>query len=205
SVRVRGKETRQWSRKELAKTVGLVFQNPDHQIFEASVRAEVEFGPRQFGFPEEEVRQNSLQAIQVMDLETQAERDPFTLSKGERQRVAVASLLSIQPDILVLDEPTTGLDDRQQKHLMSLLRELNRKGKTILIVTHALRLVAEFCTYAIVLDRGTKVAEGHPREALLKSPGETKLPFVLELSKTMGGNALTAAEFLKNLEKNNSR
>jgi energy-coupling factor transport system ATP-binding protein len=198
TVRILGKDVRVWNRQELSRRVGLVFQNPDHQIFESTVRREIEFGPRQFGFSEQEVAQATDRALETMDLVKRVEDDPFQLSKGERQRVAVASVLSIRPDILILDEPTTGLDYRQQKYLMNLLRELNQSGTTILIVTHALKLVSDYCNHAILLSSGKVVAEGHPRE-LFFGNHNFRLPPLVELSRALNGNALSAEEFLKQL------
>lgn len=197
TIKILGKDVREWSRKELARSVGLVFQNPDHQIFEATVRQEVEFGPRRFGFSDDSMNRNVSEAIETMSLSAQAGRDPFQLSKGERQRVAVASILSVQPEILVLDEPTTGLDDLQQRYLLNLLRRLNSSGKTVIIVTHALRLVAEYCNYVVLLDSGRVAAEGHPREVLFSR--DMKLPPLLELSRSLEGNALTVDEFVNSL------
>jgi energy-coupling factor transport system ATP-binding protein len=199
SVKIFGKESRVWDRKELSRLVGLVFQNPDHQIFESTVRNEVEFGPRRFGLPEDEIQSNVKRAIETMDLSNQIESDPFQLSKGERQRVAVASVLSSKPKVLILDEPTTGLDSKQQQYLMNLLRELNQSGVTIIIVTHALKLVAEFCTYSILLQDGQKAAEGHPRDVFF-SRAMVKLPTLMELSREMKGNALSVQEFVTNLK-----
>lgn len=198
SLRVFGKEVREWDRRELARAVGLVFQNPDHQIFESTVRREIEFGPRTFGYPEDEVRRNSDHAIEVMDLAARVDHDPFQLSKGERQRVAVGSVLSVRPRILILDEPTTGLDYRQQRYLMDLLRDLNRAGATIIIVTHALWLVGEYCNYAFALKEGARLAEGHPRDLFFQER-VLKLPPLLELSALLGANALTARELTQQL------
>lgn len=200
SLKVLGKEARDWNRRDLARAVGLVFQNPDHQIFESTVRREIEFGPRTFGFSEQEIRTNCDRAMEVMDLQSHTDHDPFQLSKGERQRVAVASVLSVNPRILILDEPTTGLDYRQQKHLMDLLCELNRAGTTVIIVTHALWLVGEYCDYGFVLQEGSRVAEGHPRRLFFQER-YLKLPPLLELSRLMGATALTAAELTQQLGK----
>jgi energy-coupling factor transport system ATP-binding protein len=200
TIRILGKDVREWKHQELARKVGLVFQNPDHQIFESTVRREIEFGPRQFGFNEEEVKKATDRAIEIMDLAERVEHDPFQLSKGERQRVAVASILSIRPEILILDEPTTGLDYRQQKYLMDLLRELNREGTTIVIVTHALKLVVDYCNYSILLSQAKIISEGHPRE-LFFSDHPIRLPNLLDLSRTMHGNALNAEEFKQQLRK----
>lgn len=200
SLKVLGKEVRAWNRSDLARAVGLVFQNPDHQIFESTVRREIEFGPRTFGFPEEEIRRNTDRAIEVMDLHARSEHDPFQLSKGERQRVAVASVLSVNPRILILDEPTTGLDYTQQRYLMDLLSRLNREGTTVIIVTHALWLVGRYCNYAFCMSQGSKIAEGHPREVFFHE-SLLKLPPLLELSALLGANALTAEELKQQLGK----
>lgn len=201
SIRILGKEIREWSRKDLSKTTALVFQNPDHQIFNTTVREEVEFGPQQLGFSEEQRKKNVQRALQTMDLEAQQERDPFQLSKGERQRVAVACMLSVSPEILMLDEPTTGLDYRQQTYLMELLRELNKDGATIIIVTHSLKLVGDYCNYAILMEKGRKKAEGHPRDLFFRNELFPKLPPLWELSRIMNGNALTVDEFVSALKK----
>lgn len=201
SLRVLGKEVHEWNRKELAHNVGLVFQNPDHQIFNASVEEEIEFGPRQFGFPEDRIRENAARAMKAMDLSSQSARDPFQLSKGERQRVAVASVLSLDPKILILDEPTTGLDYKQQKHLMELLREFNASGTTIIIVTHSLRLVCEYCNYALFMQKGNIAGQGHPRELFFDEGLGIKLTPIVELSRAMKGNALSVQEFLDHLRR----
>ena len=201
TVHIMGKEIRQWSRKDLSKTAALVFQNPDHQIFNTTVKEEVEFGPRQLGFSDEQREKNVERALETMDLKPQQERDPFQLSKGERQRVAVASMLSVSPEILMLDEPTTGLDHRQQTYLMELLRELNQNGATIVIVTHSLKLVGDYCNYAILMEKGEKKAEGHPRDLFFQDNLFSKLPPLWELSRGLKGNALTVAEFVANLSR----
>ena len=199
AVRLMGKEVREWRRKELSKAAALVFQNPDHQIFSTTVKEEVEFGPRQLGFSEEQRLRNVERALKTMDLESQQDRDPFQLSKGERQRVAVASMLSVNPEILMLDEPTTGLDYRQQSYLMELLREFNRNGATIIIVTHSLKLVGDYCNFAILMEQGRKKAEGHPQKLFFQNGLFPTLPPLWDLSRKMKGNALTVDEFASRL------
>ncbi|PWT93241.1 MAG: cobalt ABC transporter ATP-binding protein [Acidobacteria bacterium] len=201
TVKILNQEVRQWARKSLAQKVALVFQNPDHQIFHTTVREEVEFGPKQFGFPEADTKRLVDLAMETMDLIGVSDRDPFQLSKGERQRVAVASILSVNPDILILDEPTTGLDYRQQKYMMELLRNLHQQGKTIIIVTHAIKLVGEYCDHALLLDRGKKVAEAHPRDLFFGDTVRMKLPPLWALSRLMNGDALTVEEFARELKK----
>ena len=204
TVLLMGKEVRDWRRKELSKAAALVFQNPDHQIFSTTVKEEVEFGPRQLGFSDEQRTKNVERALETMDLASQQERDPFQLSKGERQRVAVASMLSVNPEILMLDEPTTGLDYRQQTYLMELLREFNRNGATIVIVTHSLKIVGDYCNYAIVMEKGGKKAEGHPREVFFQKDLFRTLPPLWELSRSLNGNALTVEEFVSSFKRKGS-
>jgi energy-coupling factor transporter ATP-binding protein EcfA2 len=124
-------------------------------------------------------------------------------------------MLSVSPEILMLDEPTTGLDYRQQTYLMNLLKELNQDGATIVIVTHSLKLVGDYCNYAILMEKGEKKAEGHPRDlffrlnggpagSLRSTPSDflfPKLPPLWELSRSLKGNALTVAEFASNISR----
>ena len=113
---------------ETAREVAYVFQNPDHQIFAATVEDEVAFGPRNFGLPADEIRRRCDEALEAVGLQNERQSDPFLLSKGERQRLAVASVLVLRPRMLILDEPTTGLDHREQLRMMALVRDLNRSG-----------------------------------------------------------------------------
>jgi energy-coupling factor transport system ATP-binding protein len=107
----------------------------------------------------------------------------------------VASVLSVNPEIVMLDEPTTGLDYRQQTYLMELLRSLNQQGATIIIVTHSLKLVGDYCNYAIVMEKGQKKMEGHPREVFFQSNSFSALPPLWDVAKRLNGNALTVQEF----------
>ena len=142
-----GKDTRVATVNELAKVVGYVFQNPDHQIFAETVQEEVAFGARNIGCSPEECEQRIQEALAAVGLNQEKSKclDPFSLTKGERQRVAVASVLAAKPSLLVFDEPTTGLDAKETDRMMEMIRLLNRQGHTIMMITHSMRLVGRVC------------------------------------------------------------
>jgi len=167
-VLVFGIDTRNVSVSELSKKVGYVFQNPDHQIFAPSILEEVAFGLRNLKLPEEEVRKRVSWALNFVGLEGREEEHPFKLSKAERQMLAVASILSMKPDVIIVDEPTTGQDWMGVNKIMNMLDELKRMGHTIITITHDMRAVAEHADRVIVLHRGRILREGSPREVFSK-------------------------------------
>lgn len=162
-VRVKGISTKKSSPFELCQTVGFVFQNPDHQIFSETVYKEVSFGPRNFGVADREIEERVSEALAAVRLKGSEEEDPFMLPKGGRQKVAVASVLAMRPEVLVLDEPTTGLDYGETVALMELVRTLNEKGHTVVLVTHAMWVVARYAHRVVVMDGGRIVADTTPR------------------------------------------
>jgi len=199
SIKCFGKDTAQMKISELGKIVGYVFQNPDHQIFANTVREELTFGPRNYGLPEDQISINVLQSLQSVHLEGYEDQDPFSLTKGQRQRVAVASVLACKPGVLILDEPTTGLDYIQQKSMMELLRSLNEAGHTIIIITHSLWVVAEYAHRAIVMDEGSIIMDGTVREVFsqqekMESAG-MRLPEIIKLGNMLGKTLLSVDEF----------
>ena len=165
-VLVDGQDTRRLGAGRLAATVGYVFQNPDHQIFAETVGAEVAFGVRNLGFPPEECERRGTQALDAVGLGAPEIRnlDPFSLTKGDRQRIAVASVLAARPRILIFDEPTTGMDAEETERMMRMLRHLNQHGHTILMITHALPLVAAHAHRCVVMREGRIEADGSTRE-----------------------------------------
>ena len=163
TVRVRGQEVTEQNLARIRALVGMVFQDPDDQLFSPTVFDDVAFGPLYAGLPEEEVRQRVAWALSQVGLEEYAERVSHHLSLGEKKRVAIATVLSIQPEILALDEPTAGLDPRTRRRLIGLLREL---PQTMLVATHDMRMVAEAFPRTVILDGGRVVADG-PTEELL--------------------------------------
>ncbi len=159
-VIVEGRDTASLPTSELARSVGYVFQNPDHQIFAETVRDEITFGPRNLGHSPERI-QNSLQLVlDEMDLSGMEDDMPFQLSRGQRQRLAVASVLAMEPAILIIDEPTTGQDWKESTRLMELVRRLNEKGHTCIITTHNMNLVSLFARRVIVMRAGKLFLDG---------------------------------------------
>jgi energy-coupling factor transport system ATP-binding protein len=149
---------------ELGREIGFVFQNPDHQIFSSRIFDEVAFAPRNYGFSESDAKDSVKKSLELVGLSGRDQENPFLLTKGERQRLAIASVLSADPKVLILDEPTTGLDYAEQVKVMDLLAELNCRGHTIIIITHTLWLAARYANRAAVMARGKKILEGSVRE-----------------------------------------
>ena len=149
--------------KALRKHVGVVFQFPEYQLFEETVEKDVSFGPRNFGVNKEEALKKAHEALISVGLdESFFTRSPFDLSGGEKRRVAIAGILAIEPDVLVLDEPTAGLDPIGQEEIMSLAKKLHDEGKTIIFVTHDMDLVMKYADRAIVMDDGRIVFDDTP-------------------------------------------
>ncbi|HEY9247214.1 MAG TPA: ABC transporter ATP-binding protein [Candidatus Methanoperedens sp.] len=149
------------------KKVGLIFQNSEAQLFCPTVMDEIKFGPLQLDIPEKEINQRVNDVMEMLNIENLKDRAPYTLSGGEKKKVAIASVLSINPDVLLLDEPTNGLDPRTQRWLVELLLELRKSGKTIIIATHDLGIVEEVSERAVVFSEDHHiVANGKAQEIL---------------------------------------
>ncbi|HID93370.1 MAG TPA: ATP-binding cassette domain-containing protein [bacterium (Candidatus Stahlbacteria)] len=198
-VYIKGIDSRKWKRKELAKVVGYVFQNPDHQIFANTVEEEVAFGPKNFGVEADEINIRVKTALKSVGLVGYEEKDPFSLTKGERQRVAVASLLAARPEIIILDEPTTGLDYLETRRMMELIKKLNNMGYTIIIITHAMWVVCEYAHRTIVINDGKIILDGTTREVFSKEEillsAHIRPPQLVRLSNILGKTLLTADEW----------
>jgi energy-coupling factor transport system ATP-binding protein len=180
---------------ETAREVGYVFQNPDHQISAASVWDEVAFGPRNFGLDAEEAERRCVEVLDAVGLLNARDSDPFLLSKGERQRVAVASVLALRPRLLILDEPTTGLDHREQRRMMALVQELNRNGIAIVMITHTPWLVAEYAKRVVLMRKGRKLFDGAVEDFFVQDEilahSSFRAPPVTRLARKLGTLALT--------------
>ena len=163
TVLVNGKPTSRQKVPELAKVVGYAFQNPDHQLFCSSVEDEVKFGPQNLGYPESEVRLKVERAIEAMNLDKQRALAPLSLRLGERRRVSIASVIAMDPQVLILDEPTTGLDAGESLELMERLKRLNGEGKTIILITHDMKLVAEHARRIVVMAGGRVLLDADSR------------------------------------------
>ncbi|MFS9339659.1 energy-coupling factor transporter ATPase [Streptococcus mitis] len=151
--------------RQIRKQVGLVFQFAENQIFEETVLKDVAFGPQNFGVSEEDAEQIAREKLALVGIdESLLNRSPFELSGGQMRRVAIAGILAMEPAVLVLDEPTAGLDPLGRKELMNLFRKLHQSGMTIVLVTHLMDDVAEYANQVYVMEKGRLVKFGKPSD-----------------------------------------
>jgi energy-coupling factor transporter ATPase len=152
---------------EMAKHVGLVFQNPENQLFALSIEKDVAFGLENLGVPREEMQRRVKWALNLADIYDLRERSPHEVSGGQQQRVAIAAVLAMQPEIIVLDEPTSFLDPLSAEKIFEVIHELNRKlGITVVLVEHRLDLTAKYADHIIIMDEGKVCFDGETREVL---------------------------------------
>ncbi len=150
---------------EMAKRVGLVFQNPENQLFALSVEKDVAFGLENLGMPREQMQERVGWALEMTGIEDLKERAPHELSGGQQQRVAIASVLAMQPEIIVFDEPTSFLDPLGAQRIFEVISRLNNKlGITVILVEHRLDLAARYASHVIIMDEGKIVLDGEPRD-----------------------------------------
>jgi cobalt/nickel transport system ATP-binding protein len=157
-------------RHEFRRRVGLVFQNPDVQLFSPTVFDEVAFGPLQMQWPTDEVRRRVEEALELMRIAHLRARIPHRLSGGEKKRLALASVLVLNPDVLLLDEPTSGLDPRSQSQIIDLISSPDHASRTVITATHDLGMISDIATICHVIDTGRIVASGTPQEILSDLP-----------------------------------
>lgn len=155
-----------YSMKELRSHVGLVFQYPEHQLFEVDVFSDVCFGPKNLGLPKEEIEKRAKEALDMVGLdESFYKQSPFDLSGGQKRRVAIAGVLAMKPEVLILDEPTAGLDPKGRDDILGLVQKLhNEQGLTIILVSHSMEDVARYVSRLVVMNHGGKVFDGTPKE-----------------------------------------
>jgi len=205
SIEILGKITDDWTLSELGIRVGYVFQNPDHQIFANTITEEVSFGPANYGLPPEEIERRTDEALNVVGLANRGDDDPFSLTKGERQQLAVASVLATDPDILILDEPTTGLDYHGQRVILDLILRLNRSGRTVIMVTHSMWVVAEYASRCIMMFEGKVISDSPVRECFedkeLLSSIMLEAPEAVRLGQGFGLTVRSVDELIQCLEK----
>ena len=159
---------------ELAKHVGLVFQNPENQLFALSVEKDVAFGLENLGVPREEMREKVDWALQLTGIYDLRERAPYELSGGQQQRVAIASVLAMQPEVIVLDEPTSFLDPLSARKIFEVIHQLNENlDITVVLVEHRLDLTARYANHIVIMNEGKVALDGDPREILRSE--ETRL------------------------------
>jgi energy-coupling factor transport system ATP-binding protein len=189
-VRVLGQDIAALTTAQLARHVGFCFQNPNHQLITFRVREELGFGPRSLGLPEAEVERRSREALEVVGLGEAWEADVAALGRGQKQRLALASVLTMQPEILIIDEPTTGQDPGMTADIFGILRRLNQAGTTILLITHQFDLAAEFAARAVVLQRGRVAFDGPMADLLgqadLLHANSLDRPEITKLAERLG-------------------
>jgi energy-coupling factor transport system ATP-binding protein len=175
TVKINGVETTKSSVATLARNVGFVFQNPDHQLFSETVEEEISFALKNFGFKPEVIEQQVTWALELLSIAQYRKTSPFLLSGGERKRVALASVLAWDPQTLILDEPTIGQDHEQKEKLRQFIMQLQTQKKTVVAVTHDVEFVAECNPRVVLMKEGKIVADGEGKEILTD-------PAMLELS-----------------------
>lgn len=208
NIIVDGLNTRTTSIVQMVRRVGYVFQNPDHQLFNATCRDEIAYGPRNIELAEDEVAERVAEAVAVVGLpEDYLEEHPFFLPKGLRQRVAIASILALRPKVIIVDEPTTGQDARQSLEIMDFLVDLNKQhGHTIVIITHDMPIVARYARRVVAMAQGEILADGPTAEVFsdAEALASTSLapPQITQLAQAarelgFGEGTLTVAEMVE--------
>jgi energy-coupling factor transport system ATP-binding protein len=203
-VIVGGRDTKDLSVGELARTVGFVFQNPDHQIFCATTREEITFGPRNLGLEGDELEDRVEEALAYFGLTEHADSPPAVLGFGTRRKISIAAVYAMRPRVFVLDEPTTGLDWKSAMALMRVIQAMNETGHTIILVTHDMKVVCQFARSSLVLRDGQVLTYDDTRTVFKHSEilKDTQIepPQITELAKRMvpfgmSDDVLTVDEF----------
>ena len=209
-VLVDGLDTKTIPTHEIVKRVGYVFQNPSHQIFESTVWKEVAYGPTNLGLSPEEVKQRVEWALSEVGLQGYEQYNPYDLDYGKMKLLTVASVLAMKPQVLILDEPTTGQDHAGRHLLSNLSKKLNREGFTVVIITHDMRFVAETVNRVVLVSNGEILMDGSTREVLnafdVLKKAAIKPPQIVQLAselrkKGVDINALTIEEALQEILK----
>ena len=191
-VFVLNKNIRREKVSSLAKHIGFLFQNPDRQICCNTVKEEIAFSLRNNGIPEDEIKRRVKAALEEFGFDGKTE--PFNLSRGQRQRLCLACLIALNPEILILDEPTTGLDYKECMMMMNRIKQLNENGTTVIMVCHDMEVVLDFAKTVVVMNRGQILEQGETRKILADTEllGKARLlqPQIAQVS-TMLGNDFT--------------
>lgn len=192
---------------EIRKRVGLVFQYPEYQLFEETVAMDVAFGPKNLGLSREETRERVREALELVGLDYGeiAERSPFELSGGQKRRVALAGVIAMRPEVLILDEPTAGLDPKAHKDVLEMIREVHRRtGNITILVSHNMADIASLCDEIIVIDSGRLVTIGTPHEVFsqqekLNAVG-LALPPVTQFTETLRRRGIELSETILSVD-----
>jgi energy-coupling factor transport system ATP-binding protein len=187
---IKGKNTTEVTVAKLAKEVGMVFQNPNDQIFKSKVIDEVMFGPLNIGQGMEEAKGNSLKALELMELSDKVDENPYDLSLSERKLITIASILAMDTDIVILDEPTISQDYFGKIKIKNIVKELAARGKLLITITHDMDFVAEISERVIVLNKGEVILDGSAEEVFLRDDilksAYLEQPNITQLCKRLG-------------------
>ena len=192
---------------EIRKRIGLVFQYPEYQLFEETVAKDVAFGPRNLGLGEEEIEERVREAIELvgLDYEKFKDRSPFELSGGQKRRVAIAGVIAMRPEVLILDEPTAGLDPKAHKDVLAMIEEVHRRtGNITILVSHNMADIAGLSDKVLVIDSGRMVTIGTPKEVFshrreLSGVG-LDLPPITQLTESLRDRGMEIGETILSID-----
>lgn len=205
SILYNGKDISEMTAAKLAKDIGMVFQNPNDQIFKNKVIDEVMFGPQNIGQSEDEARENAMTALQKVGLEHQAEQNPYDLSLSERKMIAIASILAMDTKVIIFDEPTMGQDYSGKQKLKNIIAELRKESKLVLCILHDMDFAAEVFERTIVFNQGRIVLDGPTKEVFMHGEILEKAfleqPSIMKIAKNLGidESYLTEEELVEKL------
>jgi energy-coupling factor transporter ATP-binding protein EcfA2 len=169
SVVVDGLDTKENDVHKMATKVGLVFQDPDDQIFSLDVKEEIAFGLKNMGLSEKQVEKRVREAVKTVEIQDLVDRETNELSEGQKQKVCIAAVLAMDPEVIVLDEPTAELDYKSSKEIFEIVKNLSQKGKTVIVIEHKSDFLLEYSTRVLVLETGRIVLDDHPRRVFCKT------------------------------------
>ena len=209
-VVVFGKNTRVTPTYELIEHVGYVFQNPDQQLFSNKVYDELAFGLTNVGYSKEQIQKRIEDVAAKMNMQNLLEERPYSLSKGDRQRVVISCILALDPNVIIVDEPTTGQDPQKRREIMDLMKELHTQGKTIIVITHDMNLAAEYAERCVIMSDGKVILDGGPKDIFVQTeklasthlnpPSVTQLFLKLSEKYQVPPDILTADEAVEYLK-----
>jgi len=187
---------------KVSTKIGMVFQYPENQIFEESIYNELAFGPKNIGMSDGEIQATISKAVEAMGIDSDLSHSPHNLSGGQKRKIAIASILTMNPETLILDEPTAGLDPRARRNLLETITQMNKEGKTIIIVSHSMEEIAELCTRIIVLQNGKIHADGSESEIFSQTDDLIKMGLdVPEITKYMSDKGYPNVWTIKQAQK----
>ncbi|WP_164667884.1 energy-coupling factor ABC transporter ATP-binding protein [Virgibacillus doumboii] len=205
-IQFNGKDTKDYTAAGLAEHIGMVFQNPNDQIFKTKVVSEVMFGPLNLGQSEQEAREKALAALKKVDLEHQKEKNPYDLSLSERKMISIASVLAMDTDVVIFDEPTMGQDFAGKEKIKEIIGELSGQGKLVLCILHDMDFAAETFERTIVFNQGSVLLDGATRDVFANQSVLEKAfleqPYFTQIAKQLGleGSYLTEGELVEELK-----